>query len=115
MHKDFLFLLAPGFSDNNRREYCPECAEVWGLLSYFPSIKESVEIRFQPIAKPRLELVELFGEGNQNCPTLMLAETSPVYEGCGIKTHNKHQFIDNALDIGRYYANRFGMPFPRGT
>jgi len=31
-HRDTLFLLPAGFADNDRREYCPECAEMWGLL-----------------------------------------------------------------------------------
>ena len=61
-NKDLLFLLAPGFEDKGRREYCPECAEMWGLLSYFPAIKESVDIHYQPIARPRADLVERLGD-----------------------------------------------------
>ena len=59
MTRDILFLLAPGFFDNERREYCPECAEMWGLLSYFPAIKESVDISYQPIKRPRADIVAL--------------------------------------------------------
>lgn len=113
-HRDTLFLLPPGFADNNQREYCPECAEVWGLLSYFPAIKESLDIHYQPIAKPREDIVALLGEKNQNCPTLVLHADSPALEGCGIMQKSGHRFINNARDIGRYYANRFGTPFPRG-
>ena len=113
-HRDTLFLLPPGFTDNSRREYCPECAEVWGLLSYFPAIKESVEISYQPIAKPREDMAAQLGEKNQNCPTLVLHTDSPSYEDCGIMQMNGHRFINNARDIGRYYAHRYGTPFPRG-
>jgi len=67
----------PGFADNDRREYCPECAEIWGVLSYYPAIQQSVEMTYQPIAKPRADLVALLGDKNQNCPTLVLAEGSP--------------------------------------
>lgn len=74
IERDILFLLAPGFEDNNRREYCPECSELWGVLSYFPAIKEALEIRYEPIAHPRLGLTALLGEGEWNCPTLVLAE-----------------------------------------
>ena len=115
MTRDTLFLLAPGFADNDRREYCPECAEMWGLLSYFPAIKESVDITYQPIARPRADIVALIGEKNQNCPTLILSKGSPDYENCGIKQKNGHRFINNARDIGKYYAQRFGTPFPRGS
>lgn len=114
MSKDRLFLLAPGFSDAGRREYCPECAEVWGLLSYFPAIKESVNIQYQDIEKPRAKLLELLGYDNQNCPTLVLSGASPILSDCGIQTYKETHFIDNARDIGVYYAHRFGTPFPRG-
>lgn len=114
MKRDTLFLLAPGFSDNDRREYCPECAEVWGLLSYFPEIKDTLSIEYQPISRPRTKLVQLLGDANQNCPTLVLASDSPEFELCGISVYQGLRFIDNAGDIGLYYAQRFGLPSPRG-
>ncbi len=115
MTKDTLFLLPPGFLDNERREYCPECAELWGLLSYFPAIKESADIEYMPIHRPRAAMVELLGEKNQNCPTLVLAEGSPDYEGVNIYAKNGVRFINNARDIGKYYNQRFGTPVPRGS
>jgi hypothetical protein len=74
MTKDILFLLAPGFEDNGRREFCPECAEIWGVLNYFPAIKEALDIRYEPLAQPRAGLTALLGDGQWNCPTLVLAE-----------------------------------------
>jgi len=115
MKNDLLFLLAPGFEDNARREYCPECAELWGLLAYYPSIKDSVNVVYQNIIKPRKEIVALLGEEHQNCPTLMLQDSSPVYTNCGIQVNNGRTFIDNARDIGKYYSARFGTPMPRGS
>jgi len=115
MKRDTLFLLAPGFHGDNRREYCPECAEIWGLLSYYPALKESVEINYQAISRPRTDLVRLLGDANQNCPTLILNPASPNYSGCGIKTIDETHFIDNARDMGLYYAQRFGLPSPRGS
>lgn len=115
MSRDTLFMLPPGFEDNDRREYCPECVEMWGLLSWFPAIKDSLNIIYMPIHKPRMPMVELLGEDNQNCPTLCLHSKSPRYEDCGITHINGHDFIDNARDIGRYYALRYGTPWPRGS
>ena len=112
---DILFLLPPGFSDNGRREYCPECAEIWGLLSWFPAIKESLEIVYVPIEKPRAAMSELLGGKNQNAPTLILNADSPEYENCGIMKYRGQRFINNARDIGKYYAARFGTPVPRGS
>lgn len=115
MTRDTLFLLAPGFFDNERREYCPECAEIWGVLNYYPAIKESLEISYQPIAKPRADIVAMLGDKNQNCPTLVLSVDSPSFENCGIMKKSGHRFINNARDIGRYYSQRFGTAVPRGT
>jgi hypothetical protein len=113
--RDTLFLLPPGFADNNRREYCPECAEIWGVLSYYPAIQQSVEMVYQPIDRPRPDLVARLGDKNQNCPTLILGEGSPDFENCGIMTRRGERFINNARDIGRYWAQRYGTAIPRGT
>jgi len=115
MTRDTLFLLPPGFLDNERREYCPECAEIWGLLSYYPAIKESLRVMYQPITKPRPDIVALLGDKNQNCPTLVLVEGSPGFDNCGILQKSGHRFINNARDMGRYYSQRFGTAVPRGT
>jgi len=93
MTRDTLFLLPPGFADNDRREFCPECAEIWGVLAYYPAIK---------------------GDKNQNCPTIVLGEGSPDFEGCGIMRKSGHRFINNARDIAKYWAARYGTPYPRG-
>lgn len=115
MPKDLLFLLPPGFFDNDRREYCPECAEMWGLLSWFPAIRESLEITYVPIEKPRAVMSDILGDKNQNAPTLVLDIASPDYEDCGIMRYRGQRFINNAKDIGKYYAMRFGTPVPRGS
>ncbi|NQY97839.1 MAG: DUF3088 family protein [Henriciella sp.] len=65
--KDILFLLPPGFEDNDRREFCPECAELWGVLSYFPAIKEALEIRYVGIEHPRAPICEEMGGGALEC------------------------------------------------
>ncbi len=123
MKRDILFFLPPGFLNHNvedgkeggRHEYCPECAELWGILSWFPDIQDSLKVEYQPIDKPRPDMVAMLGEAHQNCPTLVLAKHSPVYDNCGILQHQGHRFINNARDVGRYYAMRFGTPWPRGS
>ena len=115
MSRDIIFLLAPGFADNDRREYCPECAEIWGVLNYFPAILHGLDIRYQPIARPRLEMVEMLGEKNQNCPTLVLAEGVDAGSHAEVKSANDRRFLGNARDIGKYLSHRYGIPFPRGS
>ncbi|NRA29002.1 MAG: DUF3088 family protein [Parvularculaceae bacterium] len=113
--RDLLFLLPPGFESKNRREYCPECAEIWGLLHYYPAIKDSVEIIYQPLEHPRAALVERLGEGQWNCPTLILAETSPLFPKIQPEISNDHPYFGSAAQIGQYYAARFGTALPRGS
>ncbi len=115
MQKDTLFLLPPGFEDNNRREYCPECAEMWGVLSWFPAIRESLEIVYVPIEKPRAAMSAVLGDKNQNAPTLLLDADSPEFKDCGIMHYRGQRFINNARDIGKYYASRYGTAVPRGS
>ena len=115
MTRDILFLLTPGFEDNDRREYCPECAEIWGVLSYFPAIKEALEIRYEPLAHPRPGLVEMLGEGAWNSPTLVLAQASDAGPRAEVKMTNGRRYLDSARDIGKYFARRYGTPFPRGS
>jgi len=103
MLKNKLFLLAPGFEDNGRREYCPECAEIWGVLAYYPAIRESLEISYVPINKPRQEMVERLGADYQNCPTLCLAEPMAVSDGLNLRHANGYQFLDNARDISKSF------------
>ncbi|MFN3958451.1 MAG: DUF3088 family protein [Parvularculaceae bacterium] len=112
--RDMLFLLPPGFLDHGRREFCPECAEVWGFLNYFPAIRETLDIRYEEIAHPRAGLVALLGPGRWNCPTLVLAEDAPHQDLSVIERSNERAFIGKARDIARYYALRFGTPIPRG-
>ena len=113
MTRDTLYLLPPGFFDRGERQFCPECAEISGALAYYPAIRDTLEVVYQPIARPRPELVERLGDKNQNCPTLVLAEGSPSFENCGIMTRRGERFINNARDIARYWAARFGTALPR--
>ncbi|MEM9180537.1 MAG: DUF3088 family protein [Pseudomonadota bacterium] len=113
MNKDILFLLPPGFEDNVRREFCPECAELWGVLHYYPAIKEALEIRYVGIAHPRGPICDLLGEGRWNAPTLVLAE--PPSDLVGLRTDNRYAHLGSGRDIAKYFAVRFGTAMPRGS
>lgn len=115
MIKDTLFLLPPGFLDNGRREFCPECAELWGFLSWHPAIFQSLDVRYEEIGQPRAGIVALLGPGRWNCPTLVLSDVAPYTEFQDVRRANGRGYIDNARAIARYYAERFGTPAPRGS
>lgn len=74
--KDQLFLLPPAFADRSQGPgpfFCQDCATIEGLLSYFPILRERIQVRYIEFDKPREWLVDLLGEAHQNCPTLVAA------------------------------------------
>lgn len=115
MARDRLFLLPPGFHDNGRREYCPECAELWGVLNYYPAIRESLDIIYEPIAHPRPALTAALGPGKWNCPTLILDDNAPAPQRAKAGEAHGLRYLASARAIGQYYAERFGIAVPRGS
>ena len=114
--KDVLFLLPPGFvGAGGRREYCPECAEMWGVLSYYPALKEAVEIRYVDIAHPRSPITSMLGEGRFNAPTLVLADPASVPQGLTPKIAQGRSYFDSARAIALYFAALYGIAVPRGS
>jgi len=79
-----LFLLKVDFQDINRnpeaKYFCPECAPVEGLLSYYPRLRNELEVVYVDFARPRKVLVDLLGEENQSCPVLVLEDGTFVNE-----------------------------------
>jgi hypothetical protein len=115
MSRSILFLLPPGFLGEGRREFCPECAELWGFLHYFPAIREALDIRYEELAHPRAGLVALLGEGRWNCPTLVLAEDAPHTDLPDVSESNGRRHIGTARGVARYFAAVYGTPVPRGS
>lgn len=74
--KDQLFLLTANFHDATQGPgpfFCQDCATIEGVLSYFPILREHLDVHYIAFDKPREWLVELLGEAHQNCPTLVAA------------------------------------------
>ena len=70
-----LFLLKPDFQDTKRADgksyFCPNCAILEGILVYYPSLRDKLEIHYVDFVRPRKVLVDLLGEANQSCPVLV--------------------------------------------
>jgi len=79
-----LFLLKADFLDANRADgkiyFCPECSPIEGLLSYYPRLREELEVHYLDFNRPRKELVDLIGEANQSCPVLVLEDGTFINE-----------------------------------
>jgi len=115
MIRDTLFLLPPGFAANGRREFCPECAEIWGVLSWYPALKETVNIVYVGIEHPRPALTALLGDGRHNAPTLVLHADSERAPGVTYAEANGHTYLPSARLIARHFAALHGTPVPRGS
>ena len=111
--KDILFLLGPDFDDGGKPWYCRECAEVRGLLAYYPQLADKLDVRTIAYPRPRAEMVEMLGEANQNCPTLVIADDAREFPAhVGVKSANGRRIVDNAAAIGEYLGAAYGIGRP---
>jgi hypothetical protein len=100
--RDILFLLKPGFKDpllEGRPFYCLDCAVIEGVLSSFPLLGKTFDIRRVNWPRPRAEVVAYIGEENQNLPAMVLAED---YQGAS--------FIGEWEKILDYLSAKHGFP-----
>lgn len=86
-----LFLLKADFLDENfavgKKFWCPDCVMIEGLLSYYPKLKELIEVNYIDFARPRKPIIELIGETNQSCPVLILNDGSFLNDVDAIISH----------------------------
>ena len=110
--KDTLYLLKPGFKNAGLGPlYCGDSVSVEGMLSFFPQLREHVDVRYLDFPRPRSELVERLGEPNQSVPVLILADASEIKDG-GVapKLANGARFLDEERVIRRYLSAQHALP-----
>ena len=114
MDKDTLFLLKPDFQEpgNDTRYFCPSCAYVEGVLSFYPRVRHSIQVTYVDYARPRPAIVTLLGEAHQGCPVLVLADGSETGGLEGVREHGGRRFISDKVAISRYFATRYGAGSP---
>ena len=105
---DVLFLLKPGFADAKAGAttyYCPPCATVSGLLSYYPQVREKLLVKEVDFPRPRAEVAAVLGEKHPGCPCLVLDDASAVPAGVTVHTGpTGKRYLDGPTDIGNYLA-----------
>jgi glutathione S-transferase len=110
--KDTLYLLRPGFDDGGTPYFCPYCAQVMGFLSYFPHVRDTLEIVEVDFAKPRRPLADVLGEANQSAPKLVLGDGAADVPGVEISEANGRRFVTDTMRILKYLAATRGTPTP---
>lgn len=109
-----LFVLKPHFMDKGQGPYfCPGCAQIVGLMQFYPALKDHIELQYLDFPRPRPELVQLLGEENQSCPVLVLEE-APTGTPASIPVQQAKGkwFIEGADEISRYLAHAHGIGIP---
>jgi hypothetical protein len=114
MHRDILFLLKHDFPDGpGTPYYCPECAQITGVLAYYPQLRHTLDVRYVDFPRPRKDILSLIGEANQSCPVLVIADGPPAsVKGVEIGTFNGLHFVSGAEAIGKYLSQVHGVGRP---
>jgi hypothetical protein len=110
--KDQLFVLRPGFTDKGTIYFCPYSAQVIGFLTYYPQVRDTVELIELEFPKPRHPLVDLVGEQHQAAPMLVLAGEPASVDEVTIGDANGHRYVEKTIEILRYLAATRGTPVP---
>jgi hypothetical protein len=110
--KDQLFVLRPGFDDKGVKYFCPYSAQVIGFLTYYPDVRQSVEVIELEFPKPRRPLSDLLDEQHQSAPMLVLAGEPQVVSGVDVGEVNGRRFVEKTIQILRYLATTRGVPLP---
>lgn len=105
MERDVLFLLRPDFRDAAQGEqpfFCPDSALVEGLLSFYPQLRQQLDVRYVDFPRPRPAIVALLGEQHQNCPVLVVASLDAGAE----------DLVEHSAETGRGFCTG-GRPIAR--
>jgi hypothetical protein len=110
--KDRLYLLKPNFVEQGKAYFCPGCAQVEGMLSFYPGLREKIEIHYIDFPRPRQSLVAEIGTENQGCPKIILGGDHPIPQRVAVGEAKGSRFISEAIEICRYLANAYGYGEP---
>jgi len=81
------------------------------LLSYFPKLREAIDVRKIEFTRPRATVINLLGEENQSCPCLILADPTKA-KGLPTKQYEEYTFINDDKAIVEYLARNYGISRP---
>lgn len=113
---DILFLLRPNFTDSLRDQdgklyYCPDCALIEGVLSYYPNIRQQIDIRYIDFPHPRREIIELVGDSHQGCPNLILdIAHHDMVDASRYHQYGGRLYTTDPKLVLAYFSDSFGLP-----
>ena len=110
--KDQLYLLRPGFKNAGMGPlYCSDSAPVEGVLSFFPQLRQLVDIHYLEFPRPREPLVQALGEQYQSLPVLILAANRKLKdeELLPNNANGKSVYADQS-SIRHYLSTQYDLP-----
>lgn len=110
--RDTLFVLRPGFDDKGVTYFCPYSAQVVGFLSYYPQVRETLDVIELDFAKPREPLATLVGPDHQSAPMLVLGGDKVDVPNVKIAEAGGHWYVEKTMEILRYLAATRSLPMP---
>src|SRR3954454_8152989 len=110
--KDTLFLFRPGFDEKGTTYFCPFSAQVVSFLSYYPMIRETLDVIELDFAKPREPLATLLGPQHQAAPVLVLGDSRVDVPHVKLHEENGHWYVEKTIEILRYLAATRSVPGP---
>jgi hypothetical protein len=110
--KDTLYVLKPSFDDGGTTYFCPFSAQVIGFLSYYPQVRETLNLIELDFAKPRKPLSDILDEQHQSAPMLVLAGDAVPVPDITIGDINGTKFVEKTKEILRYLAATRSVPMP---
>lgn len=110
--KDQLYLLRPGFTNAGMGPfYCSDSAPVEGVLSFFPQLRELLDVHYLEFPRPRTPLVKALGEKNQSLPVLVLAPDRQIKDDSLTPDSAQDQlFFTDEASIRQYLSTQYGLP-----
>ncbi|SMB83278.1 DUF3088 family protein [Deinococcus hopiensis] len=111
LNRDTLFLLKPDVSEGDIASYCPHSAQIEGLLTYAPELRDHLDVRHLNFPRPRPALVALLGEANQSAPVLVLGDDHP--EDDLVRRAGEVAFVQGAREIATFLSRAHGTARPR--
>jgi Protein of unknown function (DUF3088) len=110
--KDQLYLLRPGFVNAGMGPlYCSDSAPVEGVLSFFPQLRQLIDIHYLEFPRPREPLVKALGDQYQSLPVLILAANRKIKDAeLQPSQANGKWFFADQSSIRHYLSTQHDLP-----
>lgn len=113
---DQLFLLKPDFADpsaGSAMYYCPSCAAIAGVLSYYPHLRSKLHVEEVEFSRPRAPVAALLGPQHPGCPVIVLSEERADPPGIKVQVAaTGRRYITDFAEISRYLAQVHDAGYP---